>query len=112
MDTYCTKCGGPWELNYIMHEVIFETDLCEEDMELWTNLSPAAKLAPRYKEALKKEGWSFGGQISHITECPACKGKPADEFSTKRSEYIGALHDVLGDDIDGIVSEMEFLDLE
>lgn len=39
--------------------------------------------------------------------CPACKGKPIEGGPPFRAMLAGALGDLLGDDLDGLASEMD-----
>lgn len=72
MDLYCKRCGEPWELDYVMHE-----------------------MSPEEKQAFLRGEY-----------CPACKGKEVEERPF-RAQLTSALHEVLGDDIDGLAAELE-----
>ena len=78
MDMKCTNCGEPWDWYYLQHEL--SDDEAKE--------------------------FSFGETRMHIKSCPCCLGleqEPNPKLAAYR-EGIQALSDVLGDDIDGIIS--------
>ena len=77
MDVYCQKCGEPW-------------DLCEVN-----------ELTLQYDQGTAKDFRKGKG-------CPSCKwGKKLNNVDHKRAEMSSILFDILGDNIDGIASELD-----
>ena len=103
MDVYCARCGEPWELDYVLHELPKETDLAGKHN---TNGRPDNAL----RAELGAEGWKFGQSLAHVTHCPACKYHRDEDIDNTRAEAYSALADVLGDDLDGFAAEMEDLE--
>ena len=81
MDSYCTVCGEPWDVNYLLHDV---TD-------------PQA------------EGFTFGRHRLVVLACPCCKKKPRTKSRRQFRDCVNVLAEVLGDDVDGFAAEMEDL---
>lgn len=73
MDTYCKRCGEPWDLYGVEHGDMTETE--------------------------KERFWRGD-------DCPSCYGKPVEKRPF-RAELTTALHGLLGDDLDGLASELE-----
>jgi hypothetical protein len=74
MDTACTKCGEPWDV-----ECIHEPE----------------------EYGLKLDG-------TRIVECCACAWHAERGYPLRdRAAIVDALHDVMGDDIDGVVSMLD-----
>lgn len=74
MDTYCTNCGEPWELD------------CLHDPEGF--------------------GLTLSGRM--ITACDACEWHAARGFKLRGTATLtAALHDVMGDDIDGVAAMLD-----
>jgi hypothetical protein len=79
MDIYCTRCGEPWD-NDTFHDV-------------------AAEQKITYKQAIARfrdEGCAGTGWCD-----------PCQPVNTLRTSATAMLHDILGDDIDGIASLLE-----
>ncbi|MFA6554342.1 MAG: hypothetical protein WCS89_02425 [Candidatus Paceibacterota bacterium] len=75
MNVHCTTCGELWEVDYLQHEVIFETDLSASDIEVWYSLPNSQKLAPSYRDELQDSGWEFGRSVVNVVHCPCCPQK-------------------------------------
>jgi hypothetical protein len=77
MDLYCQKCGEPWDLGGLW-------DFEEDDYE-------GAR-----EDFLKGKG------------CPACAwGMNAPATPPPEARATGQMIDILGDDLDGVASELE-----
>ncbi|MDD5038680.1 MAG: hypothetical protein PHN78_05125 [Dehalococcoidales bacterium] len=96
MDLYCKRCGEPWELDYVQHDM---TILERVDFN-------TGKGCPSCK----------GKQICDKKEdCSECEHQQGDRFSCRlnmfkrpfRAEISAVLTDMLGDDVDGLAAEME-----
>lgn len=99
-DIICPNCKEPWDWWFLKEELIWETNLDEHVCENWDGT-----LTPNIRAQLKEAGWEFGERISHIIRCESCP--PGETKVTTRSLLAEALSDILGDDIDGFISEME-----
>jgi len=91
MDIYCTRCGEPWELDFIHDRV----DEMKQDGETVNGQEPTFK---RVKDDFIRRG------------CVALGGGHCESSPSLRTEAMSALADVLGDDVDGIASMMDDLD--
>lgn len=80
MDIYCVKCGEPWEIDYL-HDV-------------------ADELGSTFNAV--RQGFSRRG-------CEALGASHGDmgQIGATRALYASALFDLMGDDIDGIASELD-----
>lgn len=83
MDLYCSKCGEPWELD-TMHDVAEENDMTFN----------------KAVEYFRKKGCAALG---------ASCGEPAN---VGRAMAFAALHDLMGDDVDGIAAMLEDFDID
>ncbi len=72
MDLYYPRCGEPWDMDYVLHEM----------------------------DVIERADFKAG------RGCPSCKGKEVKKRPF-RAEIAAALSDALGDDIDGLATEME-----
>jgi len=130
MDMYCRKCREPWDWFYIRDEVLEDQQLYEK-MEKsggyvaedeWENYDPQARAMRSLtksrsakimtdKEAQEISSWQFSPG-PHILQCPACIGEKVEltDKQKERSSIESAMADILGDDIDGMMAEMEDFD--
>ena len=105
MDVHCTTCGEPWDVYHLRHDAIFETDLTHAEAKAWTELSPALRLNPRYRDKFKAAGYEFGGSIMNVLRCPGCpKGAKTDP---DKAAIRAGIVEILGDDEDGIAATFE-----
>lgn len=105
MDVHCSSCNEPWSYYHLRHDEIWETDLPDEVKENFDG-----KLTPAIREAFMRAGWDFtGSSLYGIRRCPACR--PEDKPDAFKEQVKSALMDVLGDDEDGLIAELEDLDL-
>ena len=101
MDVYCAKCREPYEFLYMQDgEFIEEEDVYDEYQE-------TREITDHMRKALWEEGWIFGRTFVIIKECPSCWHKESSELPSELSMVQDMLEDSLGDDIDGIASEMD-----
>lgn len=74
MDTACTKCGEPWDVD------------CLHDPDEY--------------------GLTLSGRM--IIACGACEWHAAQGFKLRdTAELAAALHDVMGDDVDGVAAMLD-----
>ena len=103
MEIYCV-CGEPWDNYHMRFDAIQETDLPDKVKKDWDG-----KLTPIIEAAFERDGWRF---VSHnmyaISQCPACKNNPQNKTKEGREKVAmrQALVEVLGDDSDGLISEL------
>lgn len=103
MDVYCASCGEPWDFYYLRHDLIEETEIHEgfkADFD--------GKLFPVLRKKLAKDKWEFGNLICDVRHCPSCKEN--DKPKLEIVEMRNALDMVMGDDLDGFVSELNELE--
>ena len=110
MDVKCTKCSEPWDWYHIRHDALYETSITEIEAKNWDG-----KLTPRIRDFFAEEGWEFGSSPYVIFRCPCCKNTVLKDRveankAFERAELSQAIADVLGDDEDGIISELADLD--
>ena len=104
-DCKCTNCGEPWDWFYLRDELIHETSEDYLVKSQKDNFIEYGVLSNATRFAFKAIGWKFGGTLAHIVRCECCpKG---EEKVTMRGMLADAMEDILGDDIDGFISEME-----
>ena len=105
MDVTCAKCQEPWDNHHLRYDEIWETNLTEEVKKNWDG-----KLTPEIKQAFERNGWRFvGGSIYAIAQCPVCKDQPTTSDGQHRVDIRAALAEVLGDDVDGLITELNDL---
>lgn len=83
MDLYCSKCGEPWELD-TMHDVADENNMT-------------------FNEAVaffRKKG------------CAALDASCNEPANEGRAMAFTVLHDLMGDDVDGIAAMLEDFDVD
>ena len=105
MDVHCTTCSEPWDTYHLWHDLIHETGLTEEQVEIWRSLPQREKLNECYRKGFRAIGWEFGRSVINVIRCSCCpKGaKPnLDRLQTK-----AALEDLLGEDEDGLAATFE-----
>lgn len=103
-DVHCQRCGEPWDTYHLRHDAIYDTDLPELERRHWNGV-----LSPRERDAFKDAGYEFGSSVYSVTRCPACR--PGMALDADRNAQVEVIHDVLGDDLDAVQTEMEDLDL-
>jgi hypothetical protein len=103
-DIHCQRCGEPWDTYHLRHDAIHETELSEEERRTWNGI-----LSPRVRAAFQEAGYEFGSSVYSVTRCPCCEA--GMRLNEDHHEKVETIHDLLGDDFDGIQAEMEDLDL-
>ena len=84
MDLYCQRCGEPFDFWHVQQEMDDEIEDFGKD---------GKKPSVRFKDG---EG------------CPCCNwGKAAPKEQSFRSEAMGVMFDMLGDDVDGAAAMMD-----
>jgi len=117
MDIHCATCREPWD-HYHMRE--------DEIWEIWDGIDdspthlmckkfladPRRTLTKEIREALSEKGWEFGATIYSILRCCCCASNEAhngpddNEKIEYRKEARLLLEELLGDDHDGLISEI------
>jgi len=80
-DVRCLNCGEPWDAYYLRHD-------CEGE----------------------EEGFEFGSSVLIVKRCPCCPRRHSilrDQLARKREKELELIHDLLGDDEDGLQTELE-----
>lgn len=127
MDMNCRKCREPWDWWHVrdtvlelqplymkiqMHGGYIKEDGADGPYEILPTFVLMGRNQKRsLKEMQRLADWQFGPG-PYILQCPACIGTKVKltEKQEFRSEVESAMADVLGDDIDGMMAEMEDLD--
>lgn len=134
MDVTCARCGEPWDTYHLRHDEVHETEAGEallnhkldvEDFE--KKFSPGArkvfgypkppdvekwegKLTDFWREQFAKLGWRFGGSVTAVLRCPACKEKETPlRDRLEREDRRKIISELLDGDEDGIDAELEDL---
>jgi hypothetical protein len=109
MDVHCSTCNEPWDVYYLLHEIIFDTCISNEEAEIWRSLPRTFKLCKRYRTEFRTVGWEFGQTVINIIRCPACPkdAKPNIEKNSTKAE----LEKLMSDDEDGLASTFEDFNL-
>ena len=117
MDTLC-RCGEPWDWRYIRDEVLEDQALYERmeksggyvgEREFGGGVVELTGLEIKNHELGELgECWQFKPGPYPI-QCPCCFGK--DVEPDPNSDIVEAMQDLLGDDIDGLMAELEDMGL-
>lgn len=117
MDIYCPNCGEPWSAYHLQNDEPCEWDLppfmrdefIKEGSQFHGPDDPV-------RMAAEKEGWKFASKsVLSIVRCPACKehekhgGTLPD--ADHRQALVAVMADILGDDPDGLASELSDMGL-
>ncbi len=98
MDLYCTRCGEPWDMDYVQFE-----------------MTPQERNHFRHGEGCPA---CEGKEICRLaTKCGECQEYSEAESRCRlgklkrpfRAQVAATLGDILGDDLDGLAAEMEDL---
>lgn len=111
MDIHCANCREPWNFDFLLHELPYETDEAPRFINEFIEGGGVFGNPDHIRDELAKQGWQFGSNILVVLRCEACKGKPVSETADGRSMAYQAIADILGDDIDGLAAELEDFDL-
>lgn len=120
MDVHCANCNEPWEGYHLRHDEVHETEqgmaLINEKLDLESMpahlVEPVegerweGKLTPFWREQFKANGWRFAGSLYAVLRCPCCKDNGTHEGAEDRALKATVVAELLGDDEDGILSEL------
>jgi hypothetical protein len=102
VDVYCATCDEPYEMDYLLHELPHEIKL---PLPFIKDIAQGGgKLNKIDREMFEKLGWEFGHNILVVVRCPSCGERKTNR--ERASEY-DMLAFFMGDDLDGLASEME-----
>jgi hypothetical protein len=99
MDIRCTKCGEPWDVE-ILHDLVAE----KHDRDEWVTNG-------RYDQAKYDPFYAEARQAFRSKGCEALGARHAVRADHRRALLSDALHELLGDDVDGIAALTEDFDL-
>jgi hypothetical protein len=104
VDIYCPKCGEPWEVDTLHEQIEQERPDLNYSRRGQAGYASAEDYGRQYPEALAAVREKF-----YRDGCRALGGRcsEASEAAQTRAAFSAALHDVLGDDVDGIASELD-----
>ena len=84
MDIYCQRCDEPYDVYHVCYDM---------DKE---------------KDDYSEKGTKPSDRLKNGEGCPACEwGKTAPKQQSMRGMAMGAMADVMGDDVDGMASMMD-----
>ena len=98
MDIRCPICGEPWDMDEIHYEVEHQNP--GKPWYEWPSNKYNQSIYDKYFQPMMAEFRKKGCEVFGCSHNEVTKGKNAAKLS-------GMLFDVLGDDIDGIASELE-----
>lgn len=100
MDVHCSTCGEPWDIDHLLHEIVFDISLAYEEAEAWCKLPSKEQLSTTYREKFLAERWQFGQTVINVVRCPCC---PAEARANPALVLTkGAIEDLLADDVDAL----------
>jgi hypothetical protein len=102
MNVSCSTCGELWEISYLQHELIFDTDLPETKAKSWPSLPASQKLSEPFRKELKESGWEFGQTVMNVIRCPCCP--EGANPNPRRLQARAALEHDMGDDEIGLAT--------
>lgn len=129
MDIKCATCQEPWDHYHMLHDEAWEVWDGQEDSSshllIKKFLSSGMNSIPdMLREDLKVKGWAFGQTIVCILECPCCASNGAEpdrasdvedpkdpEDVALRKELRLEAEELLGGDLDGLISTLTTIDM-
>ena len=120
MDMKCATCQEPWEHQWLLLELPFDIWDGEEGSKSHKvvrrfELGAKVKIPDELREGLSDNGWKFGRTIVAVLECCCCAGKvgegESDEDVTRRKELRLEAEELLGEDLDGLISTLSSIDM-
>ena len=103
MDLYCKRCGEPWELYFVEHEM----ELLEKSRFHAGTDGPSCKgMQPCHRYMACHDCPDRDPVLTETARCGIGLSKKLAKRPF-RVQIAAALHDVLGDDLDGLAAEME-----
>jgi len=119
MDIKCATCQEPWDHHHLLHDMPQEIWDGVEDSSSQMLIdhfekSDKTKIPPLLRQDLEDLGWKFGRTVICVLECGCCasnagEGEDPEEVAVRKNLRL-ELEEMLGDDLDGIISEMETVD--
>lgn len=116
MDIKCATCQEPWDHYHMLQD---------EPWEAWDGVDNSSShlLVKKFLESdrssipkmlrglLEARGWKFGRSIVTILRCPACGSEGEEDAGVvARKELRLVAEELLGDDVDGLISTLEDVD--
>ena len=71
---------------------------------------PKTSIPKMLRDDLANEGWKFGRTVVCILECPCCETAAEGDVELRKNLRL-ELEELLGDDLDGIISQMTSVDM-
>ena len=120
MDMKCATCQEPWEHHHLLQDLPLEiwdgVDGSEtHKIVLDFKASTRNEIPEEMREGLAEEGWEFGRTIVSVLKCCCCgdnlgSNPVDDEVETRRALRLEA-EQILGDDLDGLISALSSVDM-
>ena len=100
MDVHCSTCAEAWEVDHLLHEIIFDTALAHEEAEAWCKLPVKQQLSKTYREKFCEKQWQFGQTVINVLRCPCCPPEARANPAVVLTK--AAIEDMLSDDLDAL----------
>ncbi len=117
MDVTCATCQEPWEHHHMLYDAAWETWDGEEGSSSYLLIekflaSPRTSIPKMLRDDFTNDGWEFGRTVVCILKCPCCSaaGEATGDVDLRKRLRL-ELEELLGDDLDGIISQMTSVDM-
>lgn len=109
-DVRCRGCGEPWDTYHLRHDVWHDMGSRAQAEMAGRIFNETGEIPDWARTSLGIEGWTFGRTTLDVRRCPCCDANGGDRENSDYDDMADALHEVLGDDLDAIESEMSDFD--
>lgn len=112
MDIHCPNCDEAWDTHHLRYDEPHEWGLAEfmvkDFIDGGSHFSGPDDMV---RLAAVRAGWQFASDsVLSFTRCPACKAHEQrghiDSGATERQALVAMAAELLGDDVDGLASEL------
>jgi len=119
MDMTCATCQEPWDHHHLLHDLPWDIWDGEDGSDSHKTVldfksGPKTSIPKEMRSGLEDEGWEFGRTIVAVLKCCCCGDnlgcEPADEDAGIRRELRLEAEQILGDDLDGLISTLSSVD--
>lgn len=129
MDVTCATCQEPWDHHHLLQDMVWDVWDGVDDSSSHLLIKkflkgPKTGIPPMLRDDLKEHGWEFGRTVVCVLACSCCASNAAepdrlddteppidaDDVATRKRLRLEA-EELLGDDLDGIISTLTTVDL-
>ena len=120
MDVKCATCQEPWDSHHMLYDLPWDIWDGEDGSDshktvLDFKAGPKTSIPKEMRSELEDEGWEFGRTIVCVLKCCCCGdnlgSEPPDEDVDLRKTLRLEAEEMLGDDLDGLISTLRSVDL-